>query len=159
LITQRRLKELLSYDPTTGVFVWIGKRKGHERGRIAGNIMQRGWRRIKIDGVEYRASSLAWLYVYGKYVTDLDHQNRRKADDRIDNLRKATRSQQGANRAAMPSNKFGLKGVCRVGDKFQAQIKKNYKTMYLGLFKTPEEAHAAYREAAQRLHGEFACHA
>ena len=90
----------------------------------------------------------------------LDHINGRRDDNREENLREATQSENMANVPRAKNNKSGAKGVSwhAMGRKWQVHIQKSRKTYYLGLFNTLEEAAAAYREAAQRLHGVFAKH-
>jgi hypothetical protein len=158
-ITQEELKALLSYEPETGLFRW--KVKPNRRimiGQIAGRICQ-GRRSIRIDGVDYLASRLAWLYVKGVLPESfVDHRDTNPANDRIDNLRLASPSQNSWNMSAMRNNKSGYKGVffCNKTRKFLARIAANNKTHHLGSFRAPEDAHAAYISAANELHGEFA---
>jgi hypothetical protein len=117
------------------------------------------YRRIIIEKRRYIASRLAWLWVYGKWPNDfVDHANGNKQDDRIGNLRAATKSQNHANTSAPAHNTSGLKGVSwskRYGF-WLAQIQHKNKHHFLGYFVTPAEAHTAYREAASRLFGQFA---
>jgi AP2 domain/HNH endonuclease len=143
-LTAARLRELLDYDPITGAFTWRSPR-------------QSGYRRIFIDGRLYAASRLAWLWMTGSWPKgQIDHANLKKDDDRWTNLREASQSAQSANRGRLRKNKVGLKGVTYEKRKFRAQITKDDKQYHLGYFGTPQEAHAAYVEAAERLHGEFA---
>jgi hypothetical protein len=87
----------------------------------------------------------------------IDHANLKKDDDRWCNLREApSQSAQSANRGRLHINKVGFKGVTFEKRRFRAQITKDDKQYHLGYFATPEAAHAAYVEAAKRLHGEFA---
>jgi len=90
----------------------------------------------------------------------LDHINGRRDDNRAENLREATQSENMANVPRAKNNKSGAKGVSwhAMGRKWQVHIRKSRKTYCLGLFNTLEEAAAAYQEAAQRLHGVFAKH-
>ncbi len=86
----------------------------------------------------------------------VDHINGRKLDNRVANLRKATHGQNQANGRLQRNNKSGLKGVCRIGKKWIAQICKDRNKQVLGRYDTPEAAHLAYCEAAEKLFGEFA---
>jgi hypothetical protein len=94
-------------------------------------------------------------------VTDgsilVDHINGNPLDNRRSNLRTCNKSQNSCNRGAPRTNKLDLKGVRKIDGRYMAQICKNQKGFYLGLFSTPEEAHEAYKAAARVLHGEFAC--
>ncbi len=86
----------------------------------------------------------------------IDHINCNKLDNRRENLRVATRSQNMFNRTAQRNNRSGLKGVTKRKGKWTARIQKDGIQYDLGLFNTPEEASTAYTEAAEQLHGEFA---
>jgi hypothetical protein len=88
-------------------------------------------------------------------VVMTDHKNRLRNDNRFENLRPSSYSQNGANRKC--TSVLGVKGVAIKGTKFMAQITYNYKNNYLGLWDSLEEAHAAYLQAAMDLWGEFAC--
>lgn len=158
-LTQVRLKELLDYDPETGLFRWRIKRSQKNVGSIAGCINVAGYRQISLDNVLYRGARLAWLYVYGCWPTnEVDHINCDRADDKFSNLRDVTGSQNKKNVPRKSNNKTGFKGVCRhsqATDKFMAQITVNWKPIYLGLFDSPEKAYAAYCKASERLHGKF----
>jgi HNH endonuclease len=157
MLTQEQLKHFLHYDPDTGIFTWRVGRRGHWGDRVAGSFTKRGYLRIKLGQKEYRATSLIWLYMTGAWpVYVVDHKDRNPRNNKWLNLREATFSQNGANSKVQSNNKLGLKGVCKVGDKFQAQLKKDGKTIYLGLHATPELAHAAYNKAALHYHGQFA---
>ena len=87
----------------------------------------------------------------------VDHKNLSKADNRRDNLRAATNSQNQANRPVSKNNSSGYKGVSfHAGTgRWQARIGVNRKRLFLGRFDTPEAAHEAYVQAAQRYFGEF----
>lgn len=160
LITQSRLKEVINYDPETGIFTWkvsFGTGSAHVGG-VAGSV-QRGYRSIKIDRKAYRAANLAWLYMTGEFPPRLvDHKNTIRDDNKFANLRLATNSENQFNLNKMSHNTSGFKGVHRLKDtgRWQARICANYKRRVLGCFDTPQEAHEAYCKAAAELHGEFA---
>lgn len=93
------------------------------------------------------------------FESDLvDHANGNTLDNRDSSLRSATRAQNGQNRGATKASKTGLKGVYlnKRLNKFCAQIRANKVTYHLGVFKTKEEAAAAYGIAAEKYHGIFA---
>lgn len=149
MITQERLKELLDYDPKTGVFVRkVDIRGGAKTGDRAGSLNKHlGYIQINVDGKKYFAHRLAWLYVYGCWPKDtIDHINRQRADNRIENLREATVQQQNFN--------VGAKGchLHKPSKKWMAQIMSNGKRKYLGYFDTETEAMAAYFTAKKQLH-------
>jgi hypothetical protein len=164
-LTAERLRELLHYEPTTGVFTWRTLRPGRSpMGGIAGSVRKNpkdpcfGYRFITVDHFRTGAHRLAWFYVKGAWPPgDLDHQNMVRDDNRIDNLREATRSQNMANAGRPRHNTSGLKGASflRATGKWQAQIQFHGKNLNLGSFASAEEAHEAYCQAGKRLFGEF----
>lgn len=156
MITQDILKEQLLYDPLTGLFTFRNKKGGMPAGSVAGYVQKDGYIAISVNGVQYKAHRLAWLYSYGRFPEYyLDHINMRKDDNRIDNLRIATRSQNHMNRKAYVNNKLGTKGVHLCGKKFRSLIKKDGKQICLGIYETIDEAKDAYRNASELMHGEF----
>jgi hypothetical protein len=125
----------------------------------AGAVSRAGYRAISLDGRGYRAGRLAWFWMTGTWPkNDVDHKNLNPDDNRWDNLREATRSQNIANQRGPSGTATGIKGVYPYKDRYRARIKKDRKLYHLGVFDTPEAAHAAYVEAAKRLHGEPARH-
>ena len=156
MITQEILKEQLSYDAITGLFTFKKKKGGMLPGSVAGYVQRDGYVAISINGVQYKAHRLAWLYLYGNFPPHhIDHINMKKDDNRINNLREATRSQNYMNREVYSNNKLGVKGVHMCGAKFRALIKKDGKQICLGIYKTLEDARAAYNNASELMHGEF----
>lgn len=89
---------------------------------------------------------------------DVDHINGNTLDNRRENLRLSTRSENNMNKGKQRNNKSGYKGVyfCKWTNRWAAQIVVNRKKKLIGRFDTPEEAHEAYKAAALELHGEFA---
>ena len=155
-LSQARLRELLHYDPDTGVFTWrvnVGSRAaagGHPNCRD-----KNGYVLIRVDKRLYKAHRLAWLYVYGAWPAHgLDHINHIPSDNGIANLRDITHSQNMQNRGATKSSKSGIKGVywSDYKHKWVAQIRLNYAHYRLGAYATKEAAAAAYKQAALKLH-------
>jgi HNH endonuclease/AP2 domain len=157
-ITRARLRALLHYDRETGEFRWRKRMNARVRaGHIAGTLTRDGYRVIAINGRPYRAHRLAWLYVTGKWCSlVIDHRDGDPSNNRWNNLRRATRSQNSANRRVPRNNASGLKGVSRYQGRWRATIHKEGRRHYLGIFSTREAAHAAYEAAARKLFGEFA---
>ena len=153
-LTAERLREVLQYDPETGVFTRLVDRGGRKVGVVAGSVTGHGYTSIQIAGVRYLAHRLAFLWMTGEWpIDDVDHINGVAGDNRWSNLRPATRAENMQNqRRAQSNNKLGLLGVCRDGNRFSARIKVDGQRIHLGLFATPEQAHAAYLDAKRRLH-------
>ena len=160
LLSCEQLRDVLSYCTETGIFTWKQSRTPVKAGQQAGGISGSGYRRIVIDGRAYQASHLAWLYVHGKWppAVEMDHKDGDTLNDRIDNLRPATSSQNSANTRKPITNTSGYKGVTwnrRVG-KWQSQIKVGGRSIYLGIYGNAEDAHAAYVAISRELRGDFA---
>ena len=128
-------------------------------GDLCGYERKDGYRTIYVNGQHNLAHRLIYLWHFGTVPEFIDHINGVKNDNRPENLRPATRAQNGANRSKPASNTSGFKGVSfhKGTGKFKGQIKINGRLIYLGLFSDPESAHAAYIEAAKHIHREFAC--
>lgn len=157
VLTAGRLREILSYDPMTGAFTWLCVKGRGKVGARADRLHKTGYRIVKIDNTAYYAHRLAWLYATGNWPKEmLDHASMDKADNRITNLREATRAQNNANRAASTGSASGIKGVYPAGKRWTAMIRANGTLRYLGTFTTSEEAQTAYAEAASDLFGQFA---
>jgi hypothetical protein len=158
-LTQARLRELLHYEPETGLWTWLLSPTNCVRaGAEAGSINVHGYWVIKILGKLYYAHRLAWLYVHGYFPPELiDHINSDKSDNRIANLREASHSQNNQNRGAPWHNRLGMKGIYRVpSGRYVAQIMYGGIKHYLGTFDTLQEAKLARRQAELQLFGEFA---
>lgn len=111
-LTQKRLKEILHYDPETGIFRWLFTRGGRLSGTIAGNIHKKGYRRIQINKKRYRTGRLAWFYMEGYWPEhEIDHIDRVRDNDKWDNLRHVTSSCNAKNRKIHCNNTSGITGV------------------------------------------------
>lgn len=151
MITASELRERLVYEPDTGEWTWLSSPRGGQAGKPAGWIDAYGYRRIKIDGQTYIASRLAFLYVNGQWPQDeVDHINRDPGDDRWENLREANRSLNTLNRVYIGQS--GQPGVYKhsQNERWVAQ----YKNVYIGSYKTVEEAVAAREAFMLSIEGE-----
>lgn len=159
MITAEELRRILDYDPETGIFRWKQKIcKKVTIGAIAGHVDRIwGYRRIRIKNRYYRASRLAFLYIYERWPIEIDHINHQQDDDRIVNLREATRLENCRNMRGHVDNKSGFKGVTQKRNKWRSTIRADGRQVYLGVYGTKEEAYAAYCEASKKYHGEFSC--
>lgn len=148
MITQMRLKELLLYEPETGRFIWRFDKGTARAGCVAGTPSGNGYIQICLDRRIYVAHRLVWLYVHGRFPPhQIDHINRERADNRIENLREATAAQQFQNILRSPG-KFAV-GVSKSSDgkRWNASIR-----VHLGTFLTEAEAEQAYVFAKAKFH-------
>ena len=159
------LRQVLDYNPDTGIFIWkhrpnlMPKNNNARVGKNAGSVNANGYLIIHIDGINYQAHRLAWAYIYNDIDIDqIDHINGAKSDNRICNLRKSTHGQNQQNRSKFKNNKSGFKGVSffKPLKKWRADLRVGKKLIYLGYFNTPQEAHNAYCNAARLYHGDYA---
>jgi hypothetical protein len=153
-LTQEELKKNIKHDKN-GVFWWITSKQGRRMNRPAGRVNADGYIQIMIKGKRHYAHRLAWLYHFGVWPeNDIDHRNGIRTDNRIENLREATKEQNQQNKGIQSNNKSGYIGVCwdKNRQKWKAQIRINYKNNHLGLFQTPEQAREAYLAAKAELH-------
>lgn len=172
IITIELVRKFLDYDPETGIFLWRWRSAKYFSTKAAGKIWNsrfpktvagtpdgKGYFRVRIFGVYYKSHHLAWLYMTGEWPENhIDHKNLNKSDNRWNNLRIATASQNQANRRAGRNNTSGFKGVSwsKQAKKWRSRFKKDGKETHIGYFDTPEDASLAYSNAAKRIHGEFA---
>lgn len=158
ILTQERLKELIHYNPETGVFTWNGRFKGVKKSRVAGCITSQGYVLIRIDGVLYKAHRLAFLYMTGRFPEkDVDHMNGNPGDNRWTNLRNVSHSENMRNvlhKAA--SSKYTGVSFCSATGRWKSQINLSGKNRNLGRFLSEKEACAAYLMELAEHHGEEA---
>lgn len=165
MITHERLKEVLHYNPSTGIFTWL-KTLGSRgiAGTRAGNVSQHNgqlYRKIRVDKKLYFEHRLAWFYMTGAWPDpEVDHRDLDGLNNTWRNLREATRAQNMANRNPSKANTSGFKGVrwCHETRRWRAAIQVNKKTITIGSFVDRSAAETAYRDAASRHYGEFARH-
>ena len=158
MITQEILKTLVHYNPDTGIFTAIGPtRGGIVEGTILGSKDKKGYLLIMLLNKRYKAHRLAYLYMLGRFPHNLvDHKDRNKTNNKWNNIREASDSENQQNKIEAQSNNesSGLLGVsysAKLG-RYRARIQINHVVHYLGLFKTAQEAHAKYLEAKLNLH-------
>jgi hypothetical protein len=146
-LTAEQLRQLINYDPDTGIFTWIRGISPQARvtpGSVAGWLGTNHYYYIKIGGQLYAAGRLAWLYMTGEWPLDeVDHRDLNSANNRWPNLRSATRSQNCANKSPMSNSTTGIKGIyfdkTRAGEKrWKAHIGINGHQRSLGWFQSAD---------------------
>ena len=159
MLTQAELQSQLHYNHETGIFTRLIVHSNRLKvGDIAGSKQRTGYLLIGINKKRYLSHRLAWLYVHGEFpLKDTDHINGVRDDNRIVNLREATRSENNFNVGVRKNNTSGFKGVCfnKEMNKWRANAGLNGKKLHLGLFSTPELASQAYQAFAKVVHGDF----
>ena len=155
MVTQERIKEMLSYNQLTGFLTWRETRRARKKGAVAGTLRPDGYRRIQIDKKLYYAHQLVWLWVYGEIPSlEIDHINRKRDDNRLCNLRLSTAGENSQNRSRQKTNRSGYTGVTwhSQNGKWLARIMHKGEHIHLGYHKTIEEAAAARAAAKEKYH-------
>ena len=151
-LTAEELRELMDYNPETGLFI----RKVRRINFYAGSVnTKHGYIDIRVFGKTYRAHRLAWFYIYGEWPEEIDHINGVRTDNRLCNLRSVSRQRNSENlRKPTSKNTSGFLGVTKhkQSNKWISQIRISGKVKKLGYFETPELAHQAYLVAKRQHH-------
>lgn len=148
------IKTRLGYNPETGEFFWKNCRHSKRNGTKAGTLGTRGYWQIAVDRKPLLAHRLAWCITHSVWPEhQIDHINGDRLDNRLVNLREVSSclNQQNQRRAHKRST-TGLLGVSNTGKGYQALIRVENKSKYLGRFNSPEEAHEAYIQAKRQFH-------
>lgn len=151
MINQKKLKKLFNYNEDTGVFtrrVSVGNCKA---GNTVGYVNSKtGYMSVVIEKRSYYIHRLAWLYKYGKFPKNqIDHKDRVKTNNRIENLRDVTHSENQKNKNRNKNNISGTSGVIwnKSREEWQSSICVEGKRKHLGWFKDIDDAIASREEA------------
>lgn len=155
--SKEELNELFDYHPVTGILYW----KNHIRmkGKEAGGVDNSGYIRVRIKNKKYLIHRIIWTIVHGDIDGgEIDHINGNKSDNRIDNLRLCSRSENCMNRGLFKTNKLGVKGVIyhQTMKKYKASISKDNKKVTIGFYDNKDDAYTAYKNMTLLLHNNFA---
>lgn len=151
-----QLREVLHYEPSTGVFTWATSSGGVQIGTVAGNTNSNGYMVIGIGGQKYRQHRLVWLYVYGEWpALTIDHIDGDRTNNRIGNLRCIPQEINMQNRrTASKANASGVLGVYwseRKGG-YMASVTTGGKKKRRGPYRSIDRARTAYVALKRMLH-------
>lgn len=148
MITQKYLEILFGYNGKD--LVWKESRGLAVKGSVAGTINSRGYRHIRIDNNFYQAHRLIWIFFNGAIPEDcvIDHMNRDRSDNRIENLRVLSVSENNRNSA---KSDHANVGVWKTGKRFKATYRVDGKRYYIGIFDTEDEAIAERRKFIESI--------
>lgn len=157
-----RIKERLGYFG--GKLIWVDPLSTKIKpGSMAGCVNSTGYVIIYMKNgrgshINVAAHHIVWFLFTGEWPTgQLDHIDRNRTNNRFENLREASPSQNGYNRAANRANRLGEKGITFEVGSFRVRLVAKGVTKNIGRFKTLEEAIEARDKALLEHHGEFAC--
>jgi len=165
LVSPEELRDRLQYDPETGILVRTkmdgGARNAYRIGKPAGSVSKTKSGRptviIHVGGKKFTASRVIWAMVTGSWPPALiDHKNGNQLDNRWENLRPATSYENAWNLVTKKNVRCGFRGV--TSDKrgrFLARICVRGRRIFLGVFKTAEEARDTYLAAQEKHHADF----
>lgn len=160
MLTQEDIKKIAHYDPETGIFTALGKRRGKKTKNwpTLGSTNGLGYLQMKVGVEAFKLHRLAWLYMTGSFPAKaLDHADTDRKNNKWANLREATQDENLHNTKNYKTNTTGAKGVSWKKDrkKYSARINVANKSVFLGYFSSVAAAHAAYAEEARRRFGDF----
>ena len=146
LVTLERLKELMTYDPETGIFTRNIDRRRHKKGTQVGSVAKSGYLQTIINGNYYYLHRLAYFYMTGEWPPKyIDHIDMNKQNNAWSNLRPVTHQQNAFNNAAM--------GFVKTGPlSWLAAIRCGEERINLGTYSCPLLARLAYVDAKQEFH-------
>lgn len=156
MLTLERAQELLECDTQAGYLVRKNCVQRPDRIGYEAGYYSEGYYKVSIDGFVYFRAQIVWLFAYG-YIPKgtIDHADINKSNDAIWNLRIATKGQNAANSKINSRNTSGFKGVslCKTTGRYRSSIQVNGHSKNLGRYATPEEARAAWANAAIEAYG------
>lgn len=161
MLTQETLKGILHYNPDTGLFTWLVDSGNNKlKGTIAGTKRLDGYVQIRYKSKFYLAHRLAVLYMEGVIPEYVDHKDHVRDNNRWNNLRQCTASQNSMNISITSSNTSGFKGVSfhKEKRKWRGTLGFQGKQYHCGYWDTPEQAAEAVKLKRVELHGEFVNH-
>lgn len=162
LISHEDLKELLDYDPLTGIFKRKKSKFSNLIGKPAGTLNSIGYMVLVLGGRKghsYLLHRLAWFYVTGEWPKNqIDHVNRIRSDNRFENLRECSGSENSWNKGAQSNSKTGVRGISwvKARKKWVVKLNKGREVVYVDFFEDFKQAKEAWEIKSKEIYGEFA---
>lgn len=151
MITQERLKEVLSYEVATGIFKYRVTQDSNKKGVMAGWVNNTGYRWIDVDGSMYRAAVLAWIYVYGTEPVDIEYIDGDRDCNRISNLRESNPRDIRINNSKRKGGKLLGTSFYKRSGTWISYIRHKGVKHHIGYYRTEVAAHKAYLRAAESI--------
>ena len=154
MISQERLLELFNYNPDSGIFIELTKRKNKNIGDILGTVSNQGYLVGVVDKKQYQLHRLAYLYMTGEMPDKIDHKNHITTDNRWKNLRNVSAFDNMQNTKMSVRNTSGCVGIYwnKTNLRWESRINVNKKRIFLGSFELYHEAVNA-RKNSEALYG------
>ena len=155
MLTQQQVQEAFTYKDG-GLYWKIRPTNAVSIGERAGTLNKNGYRSIQVYGCRTKEHRIIFLYHHGYLPDEVDHKDRVKTNNRIENLREATRSQNAVNGPGIVTATSKNKRVSKKRKKWRATVTIDNKSHHIGTFDNEEQAAKAYDDYVQSIHGEFA---
>jgi hypothetical protein len=148
------------FEYVDGNLIWKKAIRKDLNGRIAGTLHPKGYKTVFVCGKAYLLHRLIFLYHYGYLPLQVDHIDTNKANNKIENLRESSESQNRCNSQMQQNNTSGYKNISwdKSRNKWHVAVALGGKTVFSKRFNDLDEAIVAAREARQKYHGVFARH-
>ena len=153
-----REKLLDTFEYRDGNLYWKVNRRIVKAGELAGSVAKDGYCRVKFEQKFYLAHRIIFMIHHGYMPNVIDHIDGNPSNNKIENLRECTVSQNGMNSKVSITNKSGIKGVSwsKLSGKWQVRVQVDKHQKYFGVYEDKELADLVAIEARNKLHGSFA---
>ena len=156
--SQSEVSAILEYNQEDGRLIWkVAANSRAAKGSMAGHKRKDGYMMVSFGGKKYLAHRVIWLLVHGYWPKYIDHMDGDPGNNRMQNLRECSHSENMRNRKLPKNNTSGVKGVTwhKVYQKWQAQVGVDGDNVAVGRYDTVDEAAAAVKAAREKFHGMF----
>lgn len=157
MITKELLHELFEYKD--GDLYWkVDRGSNKVKGQKAGCLNINGYLDVKINKKSYKTHRLIFMWHHGYMASEIDHIDRNPANNKIENLRQATRGQNQQNKSIQKNNTSGFKGVYKHENKWRVRLMVDGKSKSFGLYYDIDVAKFVAETMRHKYHGNFANH-